>query len=210
MFFQRGSWQDCVCTKRGMSPSALSRWSIHLQDFRTDPDVQTLTTTHPQAVRVIQLCPEDAVSWQVRCESGDLSSVVHVTVHFFQEISYPPTQVRCGNVQVISARDACLTSIGTFQASTAGTLLLEVELQTRGPVDINACLTVNGSSKTPAKSDASSQMVESSSVVMLDTRSSNSFSMSLIGFAMLSILFLYVVSKMVFHSHALQGALDSL
>jgi len=160
IFSERGNWADCVCTQRGLSPASLYKWSMHLQEFRSHPFAQQLSKVHPQAVRALQLLANEVIIWNVRCERWSSTSVVHVSVHFFQETCCPPTHVKCCDLQELSAKSAVSALSGTFRAPSNGVILLEVELQSRGTVDIQASL-VRQSHALPEGMSSSSQIVNS-------------------------------------------------
>jgi len=160
IFSERGSWTDCVCTQRGLSPASLYRWSMHLQEFRSQPSAQHLTARHPQAVRALQLSADEVITWNMRCERWSSASVLHVSVHFFRETCCPPTHVNCCAVQELSARSAQSVWSGTFQAPSNGVILLEVELRTWGTVDIQASL-ARQSYASPEATPSSLEIVNS-------------------------------------------------
>lgn len=141
IFADRGTWEECICVKRGLSLEAVTRWTRHVQDFRQSEHRQTLTPNQVQGVRAIHVAAGEKFSWRVHCRHGsehiDKSSpLMFVSVHLFKQSLQTPTH------EVLYAERHAMDVVcdGTLQASADGIALIEIELIARRPLDISAFL----------------------------------------------------------------------
>jgi len=130
----QSDWPTIICPSRGLSPSAIHRWSKHIEKLRCGGSGslhwQQATKSHPQVVRTVRVSRGQAFSWVVHAGCASRSASLSVCVKLLAESkrSQVPKIIEVEPLRHLTVKqtDDERVHSGTYTPKKDGVVLLEV------------------------------------------------------------------------------------